>query len=134
MEWIHTFYNNINGFSSQHFTVERGLREGDPLSAYLFIIVLEILFISMRNSKAIHGIKVDEEVIKLCLFSDDLTGFLKDDFSLINFLKLKKDYGSCSGLKINNEKSEIILLGYRGYTLQQDYAVTSTDLKILKIC
>ena len=64
MEWIHTFYNSINGFSSQHFTVERGLREGDRLSAYLFIIVLEILFISMRNSKAIHGIKVDEEVIK----------------------------------------------------------------------
>ena len=138
LQWIHIFYNNIsscvvnNGFSTQHFTVERGVRQGDPLSAYLFIIVLEILCISLRNSKDIHGIKVDEEEIRLCLFADDLTGFLKDDFSLINFLKLIKDYGSCSGLKINNEKSEIMLLGNRAYTLQQDYAVTSTDLKVKK--
>ena len=51
-----------------------------------------------------YGIKVDEEEIRLYLFADDLTGFLKDDFSLINFLKLIEDYGSCSGLKINNEK------------------------------
>ena len=56
--------------------------------------------------------------------------FLENDFSLINFLKLIEDYGSCSDLKINNEKSEIMLLGNRAYTLQQDYAVTSTDFKI----
>ena len=138
LQWIHTFYNNIsscvvnNVFSTQHFTVESGVRQGDPLSAYLFIIVLEILCISLRNSKNIHGIKVDEEEIRLCLFADDLTGFLKDDFSLINFLKLIEDYGSCSGLKINNEKSETMLLGNRAYTLQKDYAVTSTDLKVKK--
>ena len=138
LKWIHIFYNNIsscvvnNGFSTQHFTVERGVRQGDPLLAYLFIIVSELLCISLRNSKDIHGIKVDEEEIRLCLFADDLTGILKDDFSLINFLKLIEDYGSCSGLKINNEKSEKMLLGNRAYTLQQDYAVTSTDLKVIK--
>ena len=137
-QWIHTFYNNIsscvvnNGFSTQPSTFERGVRQGDPLSAYLFIIVLEVLCISMRNNKDIHGIKVDNEEIRLSLFADDLTGFLKDDFSLINFLKLMEDYGSCSGLKINNEKSEIMLLGNRAYTLQKDYAVTGTNLKIKK--
>ena len=59
IQWIHTFYENIsscflnNGFSTAPFPVERGVRQGDPLSAYLFIMVLEILCISIRRSKDI---------------------------------------------------------------------------------
>ena len=71
------------------------MRQGDPLSAYLFIIALEILCISVRSSKDINGIKVDNEEIRLSLFADDLTGFLKDNLSLVNFLKLIEDYGTC---------------------------------------
>ena len=88
IQWIHTFYNNIsscvlnNRFSTQPFVVERGDRQGDPLSAFLFIMVLEILCISIRNNKYIHGIVVDNEEIKLGLFADDLTGFLRNDLSL----------------------------------------------------
>ena len=42
---IHTFYNNIsncvldNGFSTQPFAIERGVRQGHPLSAF-FVMVL----------------------------------------------------------------------------------------------
>ena len=138
LQWTHTFYNNIsscvinNGFSTQPFAVERGVRQGDPLSAYLFIIVLEILCIRVRSSKDIRGIKVDKEEIRLSLFADDLTGFLKDNLSLVNFLKLIEDYGICSGLKINHDKSEIMILGNCSPTLQQDNVV-SCNLKIKKV-
>ena len=40
-----------------------------------------------------------------------------------------QDYGSCSGLKINHDKSEIMLLGNCAYTLEQVSAV-SGNLKI----
>ena len=92
--------------------------------------MLEILCTSIRNSKDICGIKVDNKEIRLSLFADDLTGFLKDnDLSLVNFLKLIQDYESCSGLKINRDKSEIMLLGNCAYTLEQVSAV-SGNLKI----
>ena len=137
LQWIHTFYDNISswvindGFSTRSFAVERRVKQGDPLSAYLFIKVLEILCIRIRNSKDFSGIKVDNEEIRLSLFADDLTGFLKDNVSLLNFLKFLEDYGSCSGLKINHDKSEIMLLGNCAYTLQQDNAVPG-NLKIKK--
>ena len=82
-------------------------------------MVLEILCISIRNNKDIHGIVVDNEQSKLGLFADDLTGFLKNDLSLTNFLKLIEDYGSCSGLEMNHEKSEILSLGNHTYILQE---------------
>ena len=88
VQWIHTFYKNVsscvlnNGFATSSFAVERGVRQGDPLSAYLFIIALEVLCVNIRNSNDIRGIKVDKEEIKLSLFADDLTVFLKDDLSL----------------------------------------------------
>ena len=117
-------------FYSALFAVERGVRQGDPLSAYLFIIVLEIVCISVLNSKDICGIKVDNEEIRLSLFN--LTIFLKDNLSLVNFLKLIQDYGCCSGLKVNHDKSEIMLLGNCAYTLKQVSAV-SDNLKIKKV-
>ena len=45
-------------------------------------MVLEILCISIGNNKDIHGIVVENEEIKLGLFADDLTGFLRNDLSL----------------------------------------------------
>ena len=39
-----------NGFSTAPFSVEVGVRQGDPLSANLFVIVLEILCISIPRS------------------------------------------------------------------------------------
>ena len=106
----------------------RTIRQGDPLSAYLFIIVLEVLCVNIRNSNDIRGIKVDKEEIKLSLFADDLTGFLKDDLSLTNFLKLIEDYGTCSGLKVNHEKTELLLLGNQACTIQ-DAALNSIKIK-----
>ena len=78
------FYNNItscvtnNGFSTSFFNLKRGVRQGDPLSTSLFIIVLELLAISIRNNDQIRGIMVDGNELKLVVFADDMTSFVRD--------------------------------------------------------
>ena len=57
--------------------------------------------------------------IKVSLFADDLTGLLRNDLSLTNFPEPIKDYGTCSVLKVNHEKTELLLLGNLARTVQE---------------
>ena len=55
LQWVRTFYNNIqccvvnNGHATPFFELERGVRQGCPLSGILFVIAVEILANSLRN-------------------------------------------------------------------------------------
>ena len=100
-----------NGFSTGPFSLGRGVRQGDPLSPYLFIIALEVLAIRIRNDNTIQGFKFGEENLKLNLFADDMTCFLSDKGSYITLFRLLKDFGECSGLKVNHEKTEALVFG-----------------------
>ena len=73
-----------NGFTTGPFALSRGVRQGDPLSPYLFIIALETLAIKVRDDDTIKGITIRDEPVKLSLFSDDMTCLIKDSSSYIN--------------------------------------------------
>ena len=115
IRWVKVFYSDIsscvmnNGFASQLFEIKRGVRQGDPLSPYLFIIALEILNISIRENKEIIGIKVGNEEIKLNVFADDLTTFVKNTRSFFSLKQVINNFGYISGLKLNEEKNRGIL-------------------------
>ena len=117
IRWIRTFYQNItssvmnNGFSTHLIDIRRGVRQGDPLTPYLFIICLETLAISVRRNKNIQGILVDKEEIKLEMFADDVTAFLRNTRSLEALLHTADLFSKCSGLEINSEKTECMVLG-----------------------
>ena len=100
-----------NGFATGPFPLGRGVRQGDPLSPYLFIIALETYAIRIREDSNMQGLEIGDEVIKLSLFADDMTCILKDRISYLNLFCIIESFGECSGLKVNNKKTEILALG-----------------------
>ena len=117
VRWVKTFYNNVssciinNGSFSANFELSRGVRQGDPLSPYLFVIAIETLAAAIRTSTDIKGIKLDLEEWKIVQYADDFTAFLSDLTSAQNLFKLLDRFGKLSGLKINYTKTEAMWIG-----------------------
>ena len=117
-QWIKVIYSNISscvlndGHTTRHLNLGRGVRKGCPLSGTLFVIRIEILSNAIRISKQIKGIKIDERnMLKLSQYADDTTAFHEHTKSLTHLFSLLSQLESCSGLKINQLKSELFWLG-----------------------
>jgi hypothetical protein len=54
------------------------MRQGCPLSPFLFNVVLEFLAGAIRKEEEIKGIQIGKEVVKLSLFTDDMILYIKD--------------------------------------------------------
>ena len=103
IQWIRTFFNNAescvmnNGNSTGYFPLERGTRQGDPPSAYLFILVLEILIYNRE--------------IKLSAYADDSSFFVVNTKSLRLIFNICESFEELSSLKLNLEKPEACWIG-----------------------
>ena len=117
IQWIKTFLFDAsscvmnNNFSTGYFKIDRGTRQGDPLSAYIFILCLEIFFIQVRSDTSIRGFKYNGVEIKLTAFADDTTFLVRDTQSLRRMLNLAKFFQEYSSLKFNVEKCEACWIG-----------------------
>ena len=111
-------YQNIessttnNGFSSNWFKPTRGLRQGCPLSPYLFLVTAEILGNLIRKNKNIKGIKLNNIEYKLTQYADDTNLFtLYNVESLNSIIYTFSEVQKQTGLKINYDKTSIYRIG-----------------------
>ena len=93
-----------NGCSTDYFPLHRGRRQRDPLSLYLFILVLEILLIHVKCNTDILGFTIEDISLKLSAYADDAYYFLKDTASLQVLFQLFSNFEEFSSLKVNVDK------------------------------
>ncbi|GJY07726.1 RNA-directed DNA polymerase, eukaryota [Tanacetum coccineum] len=106
----------VNGSPSSEFKFHKGLKQGDPLSPFLFILVMESLHISFNNilnSGLYKGIRIDESLTLSHLFYADDAVFIGkwDKANVITIVNMLKCFYLASGLKINIQKSKIMGIG-----------------------
>ncbi|GJR90251.1 hypothetical protein Tco_0214262, partial [Tanacetum coccineum] len=106
-----SFYVSINGSLHGHFKGKRGLHQGDPISPYLFTIVMEVLTLMLRRRVreaegfTYHQFCSDIELINLC-FADDLFLFAHGDVHSANIIMDSLDeFKSVFGLTPSLPKS-----------------------------
>lgn len=104
----------INGHPFNKFLPQRGLREGDPLSPYLFIICAEVLSSLLTKGLSegkYHGIHIAPFAppISHLSFVDDSLLFCRSNPKEANFImNTLQLYHNISRQKVNMDKSEMV--------------------------
>ncbi|GJX68153.1 RNA-directed DNA polymerase, eukaryota [Tanacetum coccineum] len=121
--WIHACLNSafasvlVNGSPTKEFKIERGLRQGDPLSPFLFILAVEALNVALleaTSNNIFKGIKVGKDMVHIShlQFADD--ALIMGEWSRSNAMNLSRIltcFHLASGLKVNFNKSKLYGVG-----------------------
>ncbi|KAM0002505.1 putative RNA-directed DNA polymerase [Helianthus debilis subsp. tardiflorus] len=121
--WIQGILNSsrsavlVNGSPTFEFQCQKGVRQGDPLSPFLFLIIMEAFSCLVRKACELGELKdlrflSGNLPISHLLYADDAV--ILGEWSRDNIEKtarLLRVFHSCSGLKINIKKSFLFGIG-----------------------
>ncbi|KAL2247990.1 UNVERIFIED_CONTAM: hypothetical protein Sindi_2651300 [Sesamum indicum] len=109
------FSIGLNGNPYGFFAGARGLRQGDPLSPYLFVLVMEVLHLGLlqlieQDLQFSYHWKCEPAKLFQLGFADDLLLFCRADLNSLRTLKRGLDrFAEWSGLRLNVQKSHVII-------------------------
>ena len=107
----------VNGNAKGWVKATRGLRQGDPISPFLFTIVVDVLRAEKRSILEGFGVGRNRTRVSHLQFADDTIFFSSscvEELQTLKFILLV--FGRISGLKVNLDKSNLF-----GINLDQDH-------------
>ncbi|CAL5355041.1 unnamed protein product [Camellia sinensis] len=129
----------VNGSPTEEFSPQRGLRQGDPLSPFLFNLVAEGLHLLLSRAcelNLIKGVKVGSKGVLLShlQFADDSLLFCEAEVEEVRKLKrVLRCFEILSGLKINFHKSAVCGVGVSTARMNEMAAVLNCKVKKLPL-
>ncbi|KAK2662676.1 hypothetical protein Ddye_001250 [Dipteronia dyeriana] len=117
-QWL---LSKIGKCPTKEFSMNRGLRQRDPLSPFLFNLVVEVLscmLVKAREQGLIRGISFQNDVVHLThlQFVDDTLLFIDPSLDyLLNSKCILRCFEVISGLKINFHKSCLVKIGRKSH-------------------
>uniref|UniRef100_A0AAV1V694 Reverse transcriptase domain-containing protein n=1 Tax=Peronospora matthiolae TaxID=2874970 RepID=A0AAV1V694_9STRA len=103
----------VNGGQSSALPVRSGIRQGCPLAPLLFLLVVEVLGLALKQDPSLKGLPVPGTVDRTHLFSafvDDSTLFLDTEKQILHALGIIQAFGNLSGLHVQPAKSKLLFL------------------------
>nr|GEV51997.1 RNA-directed DNA polymerase, eukaryota [Tanacetum cinerariifolium] len=140
-KWIRGMFSSsmalvlVNGNPSLEFPFFCGLKQGDPLAPYLFILIMESLHISFSRATSagvFNGIRINDSTVISHLFYADDAIFMGEwsDYNMANIVKILRCFFLASGLKINIQKSQILGVGiHRNHVSRAALLIGCTVIK-----
>ena len=146
IDWVETLFRDIrsfvkvNGYETYEFVIERGVRQGCPLSALIYALAAEVLSNFIRKNKKIKGYRYKMKNLqplehKIGQYADDTETCITDMPSLEELFKTLGKYQKATNAKINKDKTEGLWVG--NWKNRQDNPLnlkwTSSNVKFLGI-
>ena len=101
----------INGSITKEFRIERGVRQGCPLSMITYVLFQEPLYQAIEKINRIIPFGLPIQRTKEIGYADDSTICIKDDEGFLEVFKIISMFESASNSKINIKKTRIYGFG-----------------------
>ena len=144
-EWTQILYKDFtvkiqnNGHFSAKINIKKGVHQGGCCSSIYFLVIAEILALSLRNNEDIDGITIKDIRNLLNQFADDM-----DIFSICNEKSLKalhselQGFHSQSGFTVSYEKTTMYRIGSLRHPCAEMYSMnqfvwSNQDINVLGV-
>ena len=141
--WVAALYKGanariiVNGELTEEVQLLKGIRQGCPLSPLLYVLVAEVLAVSIREENRIKCLLLPGAnglCYKVRQYADDLSSIVKDSRSLEILFDVVGNYESATGARLNKQKSEAMWLGAWRARPEKPYGLKwVTKMKVLGV-